>query len=424
MSIALFVFYALLFSILIYKYGMYNYFELPSGFVLLLFWIKVLAACLYIFIHQLYYAGGDIAAFQRDGCILYGCLFKSPTVFFKIMLLPRLDFLQTDLYDTIRHLRFWYDNGSLLIIKLLAIFNLFSFCNIWINTLFFELFTLTGFLSLYKIFGNYFPEKKPLLLLALFAIPSTLFWSSGIGKDGFNLTCIGLFFLCLNDIITKQFSLLKAIIIIGAIFSLLADRGYEIMLMIPGLIALYWVYNKPQNRLIKYITCYSAAAILFFLVEQQLNFGFLNFILQKQSQFVIHGLGTSMLRPLMLTADWKSFFITIPHALYRALFRPNVFQFSSIHELIYALVHSLYLLMCITLAWMHILFRKKISNLALFCIFYSVSMLIFIGWIVPNVGAMVRYTSCAYAFFTLFFVLIVDESKFAFVKKMQLFLNL
>ncbi len=419
MSVLLFIFYALLFSVLIYKYRIYRYFELPQGFVLLLFWVKVSAGLLYVYIHERYYGGGDIIAFQRDGKIVYECLFKTPSVFFKIMLLPKLDYLSTDLYDTVRHLRFWYDNGSLLIIKLLAIFNIFSFGNSWTNTIFFELFTMTGLLSLYKTFANYFPNKKVFLLIALFGIPSTLFWSSGISKDGFNLTCIGLLFLCLNDLVSKEFSLIKVVIATLSILSLLAIRGYEITIMLPGLIAMYWVYKKPKQKILKYSVCYFLSIAFFFIIEQNLNLGFLNFIVQKQNQFIENGLGKSMLQPLALAPNWQSFLFTAPHALYRALFRPNIFQFNSGHEFIYAIIHTLYLLMCLGLASLYILFRKSISNLALFCIYYSVAMMVFIGWEVPNVGAMVRYTSCAYTFFTLFFVLIVDENRFSFVRKIH-----
>jgi hypothetical protein len=250
-------------------------------------------------------------------------------------------------------------------------------------------------------------------------VPSTLFWSSGIGKDGFNLTCIGVLFLTLNQIITQKFSLKKAVLAIVSILFLLADRGYEIVLMLPGLIALYLNFKKGKFKLITYFLCYLISIISFFIVEINLKFGYLNFVLMKQKLFVNEGLGHSSLRPLLLNSSWQSFFLTVPHALYRALFRPNIFQYGSSHELIYAVIHTLYLLMCAGLLFLFFKHRKPISSLAMFCIFYSICLMIFIGWIVPNVGAMVRYTSCAYAFFTLFFVLIVDESKIKFIKTIE-----
>ncbi len=419
MNFVLFVFYALLFSILIYKYRVYSYFKLTPAFVLLLFWLKVFAGFLYLYIHQRYYGGGDTVAYQRDGSIVYHTLFSEPKAFFKIMLLPNLESINIQLFPIVKHLRFWFDNGSFLVVKMLVVFNLFTFGNIWLNTIFFELFTMIGLLSLYKVFANYFSDKKPLLLIALFAIPSTLFWSSGINKDGLILTCIGVLFMCLNDLVTKKIHLLKIFLSIISVLILLAIRGYEIVLMIPGLVALYWVYKQPSYKFFKFLGCYIFCIALFFFIENQFNLGYLNFILQKQQRFIVHGLGNSMLRPLMITPNWQSFVLTAPHALYRTLLRPNIFQFSSWHEMGYAIIHSCYLLICVALLSMHFLFRKPISGLALFCLFYAISLFVFIGWIVPNVGAMVRYSSCAYVFFTLFFVLIVDEKKFSFLSKFK-----
>ena len=274
MNFALFVFYALVFSILIYKYRVYNYFKLPPAFVLLLFWLKVFAGFLYLYIHQRYYNGGDSIAFQKDSSLLHQTIFKQPSAFFQILLLPNLHSLKLQFPYIVNHFRFWFDNGSFLVVKMLVVFNLFTFGNIWLNTMFFELFTMIGLLSLFKVFCNYFPDKKSLLLIALFAIPSTLFWSSGINKDGLILTCMGVLFMCLNDLVTKEIQLLKIFLSIISILILFAIRGYEIVLMIPGLVALYWVYKQPSFRFIKFLGCYIFCIALFFFIENQFNKAF------------------------------------------------------------------------------------------------------------------------------------------------------
>jgi hypothetical protein len=316
---------------------------------------------------------------------------------------------------------FWGDNGSLILVKLLALLNVITHQNIYINTVFFEMITMVGLLSLYRTFFLYFPDKKILLLMCVFAVPSALFWSSGIHKDGLILTCTGLLFMCLNDIVVKRFHLLKMIISITCILLLLILRGYDIMIMFPGLIALYWCYKFPKYKLLKFVLIYTISIVSFFASDAIFNLGFINFILQKQKLFLFYGLGNSLVRPLMINNHPISFLLTTPHALFRTIFRPNIFQFHSWHELVYGIINCIFLFNCFILLFFVDFKKIKISALALFCLFYSVLILIFIGWIVPNIGAMVRYTSCVMPFFTLFFVVITDEKKLAKWKFLRYF---
>jgi hypothetical protein len=384
---------------------------LSSTSVLLLFYIKLLAGILYNFIHQYYYGGGDVLRFQKNANWMYSALSENPIHYLKLVFGWYGNYVPPELAQYEKHIVFWGDNGSLFIVKILALFNLFSNQNIYTNTLFFELITMVGLLSLYKIFNDYFPTKKPLLLLCVFAIPSALFWSSGIHKDGIILTCTGLLFMCANDLVVKKFHIVKLLLSIFCILILLMIRGYDIIMMMPGLIALYWSYKFPKYKLLKFSILYGSCIFLFFFCDSIFKLGFVNFILQKQNLFLFYGKGHSLLRPLMITTNPLSFLITAPHALYRGLLRPNFLQYHSIHEMLYGIMHCLFMICCLSLLFFVNYQKKKFSGLALFCIFYSLIMMIFIGWIVPNVGAMVRYTSCAYPFFTLFFVLITDEIK-------------
>jgi hypothetical protein len=380
---------------------------------LLLFLLKVAAGVVYTFVHQFYYGGGDVLRFHKNALWMYRALANNPIHYLKLVFFWYGEYVPPELAMYEKHIIFWGDNGSLILVKLLAILDIITHQNIYINTLFFELITMVGLLSLYRTFYLYFPDKKTLLLMCVFAIPSALFWSSGVHKDGLILTCTGLLFMCLNDIVVKRFHVFKMIISITCILLLLLLRGYDIIIMFPGLAALYWCYKFPKFKLLKFISVYAFCIVSFFASDSIFNLGFINFILQKQSLFLFYGSGNSLVRPLMINHHPISFLLTAPHALYRALFRPNLFQFHTWHELVYGIINFLFLLNCLVLLFFINFKKYKISGLALFCIFYSVLMMIFIGWIVPNIGAMVRYTSCVTPFFTLFFVLITDEKKLA-----------
>ncbi|MEY4875803.1 MAG: hypothetical protein RL708_952 [Bacteroidota bacterium] len=411
MDYFLFVFYILLFSFLIYRYKIYRYFDLSPKSVLLLFLMKVFAGVAYTFVHYHYYGGGDVNRFHKNALWVYRALADNPLNYLKLVFGWYGEYVPPELAIYEKHILFWGDNGSFFLVRILAIFDIITRQNVYINTIFFEMITMVGLLSLYKIFHYYFPDKKSLLLMCVFAIPSALFWSSGIHKDGLILTCTGLLFMCANDLVVKGFHAIKLFICIICIILLLMIRGYDIIIMFPGLAALYWTYKMPKYKLLKFSFVYAACILLFFFTDSWFHLGFVNFILQKQKLFIEYGLGNSLLRPLMINNHPISFLMTAPHAIYRALFRPNIFQYHTLHELIYAIINTLFLIHCFLLLFFINFKKKKISGLALFCIFYSILMMVFIGWIVPNVGAMVRYTSCVYPFFTLFFVLVADEKK-------------
>ncbi|MEN9523600.1 MAG: hypothetical protein RL065_1977, partial [Bacteroidota bacterium] len=172
MDYILFCFYFILFSLLIYRFRIYRYFNLNSTSVLILFFVKVLAGIAYNFVHNYYYGGGDVLRFQKNANWMYSALSDNPINYIKLVFGWYGDYVPPELAPYEKHIVFWGDNGSLIIVRILALFNLLSNKNMYINTLFFELITMVGLLSLYKIFNDYFPTKKPLLLLCVFAIPS------------------------------------------------------------------------------------------------------------------------------------------------------------------------------------------------------------------------------------------------------------
>lgn len=132
----------------------------------------------------------------------------------------------------------WNDLKGNFFIKILAIFNLFSFNNYYINVIFYSFFSLVGPVAVYRVMRDVFPNKKTEVLLGTFLIPSFLYWTSGIHKEGLIFDALAIityhFYFGLKE---GRFSLKRIIYITVGFLLILALRNFLIIMLIPSLIA-------------------------------------------------------------------------------------------------------------------------------------------------------------------------------------------
>jgi hypothetical protein len=404
------IFYLIIGFIAISKFGLYKYFGLSNLNTAWLFIAKAIFALAYLKIHIYLYTNCDSHRFHRDSLIIYNTFFSDFTTYLKLLLYPAGEYIPPDLNSYILKMKMWSDEGAYLIVRFGALANVFSFGSLYINSILYQFVTILGPLSIYKTFGFWYPNKKKMILLAC-VLPSVIFWTSGFHKDGLILTSLGLFFMCASSIVIRKFTWAKFIILLISAYVLLIIRGYELILMIPGLMALYWCFSYPTYRLLKFIICYSICIFLFFKLDSAINMGFTNFIIQKQVLFVTYvGNGNTSLNLLPLIKSGQSFIMQAPNAIYRALILPNFIYVHSKVESYYGIYNSLFLILLILMMFLMFINPKKIKTLSWFCLFFSLSIFLFVGWIVPNIGAMVRYTSVAVPFLCLFFILNINEN--------------
>ena len=109
---------------------------------------------------------------------------------------------------------YWNNLRSNIIIKLLSIFDVFTNCNYFINTLFYNFMIFFGSISLYRVFIQIFPAKKSTLVVTLFLLPSFLYFTSGIHRDGLIFLSLGVVCYNMFCLIRKEGAVLKRIIFI------------------------------------------------------------------------------------------------------------------------------------------------------------------------------------------------------------------
>ena len=79
---------------------------------------------------------------------------------------------------------FWNDLRGNILIKLVSVFNIFSRGDYYINSLFFNFLVFFGHVALYKLFMKIYPGRQWLVITGCFLLPSAMYFSSGIHKDG------------------------------------------------------------------------------------------------------------------------------------------------------------------------------------------------------------------------------------------------
>src|SRR5579872_1700801 len=183
MHIALFILYSALCGYGILKLPFFRRTGIRPGILLAFFAIHVGAGCLHNLIAWRYYPDhGDIWDSFREGIQLR-------------------NWLQTDFQQFLASNSRWTDfthNGVKFIHLIL---NLLSMDNLYINTLLFAFPVFLGNTALSFVFRRHF--QAPLTPLVVFLLPSTLFWTACVFREGVLYMLLGFFFYQLDRVFSS-----------------------------------------------------------------------------------------------------------------------------------------------------------------------------------------------------------------------------
>jgi hypothetical protein len=297
---------------------------------------------------------------------------------------------------------------------MLSLFDLFSLKSFLINTLFFNFLIFFGCVALYKVFIKIFPNGFYQLIICIFLLPSALFFSAMIHRDGLILLSLSMIiyhlFFILNE---RQFSWKRIFIMTLFLLLIFLLRNFVFIALIPALVA--WILSKkfPKHVFICFIGVYVFTAVMFF------SSGFISsrtdlpkYASERQQSFVEIGkMGTSTMNINSLYPNFKSFLINAPQALNHSLMRPYLSKMGNVQYVPFATE-----ILIIEILFLIFLFYRKrsiiINSIISFGIFFSLTMLLIIGYTVPIIGAIVRYRSIYLIFLLIPLVCYTDWKKF------------
>jgi hypothetical protein len=392
----LFISYLVLFAWLTTQTRFFNKTGLTKPQLVIIFLLKVIVGIFYGWMGNFY--GGfaqmiDTWNYHHNSLIEYQILQQNPHEYFTNLF---YDPYTKDGLDSFLGSRdsYWNDLKANVFIKLLSIFDIFSFGQYYVNVIFYEYLSLFGPMAVYRVLIDVFPRKKNIVLLTIFFVPSFFYWASGIHKEGLIFTGIALIVYHIyfaNK--EKRFAVKRWLGILLGLFILLLLRNFLLVIILPAIGAWILANKWPRYSFYFFTAIYLLGSIVFFTSRYvDARFDFPKAVVDKQQAF-IQNIGNSSIPIEELEPTVISFLKNTPQAFSLSVLRPYPSDVRHLLSLA-ATVETELLLLLILL----FLFFKKPNtttekNILYFCAFFSISLLLAIGFSVNNLGAIVRYRS-------------------------------
>ncbi len=396
MEYLLFVVYLVVFAWLVTKIRFFRRTELSKPQLIIVFLLKVMAGIFYGWI-GLYYGGlaqmQDTWTYHYNSITETKLLYSHPQEYLTNLFKDPYDNGITKFFETTDS--YWNDLKGNIFIKILSVFNVLSGGYYYINVIFYSFITLFGSLAIFRVMDDVFPGKKLLIALATFLLPSFLYWGSGLHKEGMIFTGIGLVIYGMYfGMKEKKFGAWRILSILFGLILVISLRNFLIILLLPALFAWVLAHQKPRYGLSIFAGLYVLFIIGFFTlryVNPKLDFP--QAVVNKQQEFKkLQGGSTIPMKDLEPTAI--SFLKNTPQAINLSTIRPYPSDVKHILSLAAAIEIDVYLALFICLLFFRVNGKDyQGKNLMNFCIFFSFTLLMAIGFSVNNLGAIVRYRS-------------------------------
>ncbi len=409
MSYLLFLLFIILCCWLITRISFFTNSGISHRHLIILFLIRVIVAMFGCYLAIYYFPVSDSLAFQNMGDQEYQLLFHQPTEYFTNLFHSNYSNKFSGVLEV--NQSYWNDLRSNLIIKLISILNIFSGSNFYINTLLFNFLIFFSSTALYKVFIQEFPKASRLLIFCIFLLPSSLFFSAAIHRDGLILLMIAMVMYHFYFLL-KRFSIKRILWLLLFLLFVFLLRSFVFLFLMPALIAWFIAYQKPKFAFLSFIIVYAFSILFFFLspfISNKIDFP--NYVAERQNEFILLSKeANSTISIDTLQPNLKGFIHNAPQAFNHSVMRPYLNEISNLTYLPFSaeifLMEMLFVLF--------LFFKRKNLHpppIIYFGIFFSVSTLLIIGYTIPILGALVRYRSIYLMFLFIPLLLYIDWEK-------------
>jgi hypothetical protein len=374
---------------------------LSVNFICTIFIVKVLLGILYTFIHFKLYGGADISDYYNDSIIIYNTLPENPLKFLFLTFGPNnLHHIPHFISSEVDSMGYWGDSSSYSIVRFYAFSNLLSGGNIYTAAVFMAFITSTGLFLFYKASLNIVPHLSDSIVVKIlfFGIPSVMFWSSGVHKEGLILFGLGVFFYCLSEIYSaKNIRFKDGFRLIFSLFIIWYVRDFVFYLLLPGMVAFMITILTGNKRIIAVYICVYLFFILsgmlyrFSLKTEKVNY--LEAIKIKNEQFRDLKGGNTFIEIPTVKPDLIYVLKSVPKALSLSLAAPFYIENKKWFHFIFIIENFMFLMIIAALFYSVIKNGFTPNSFFIWQLIFAVSILILIGLVVSNIGAIIRYRS-------------------------------
>jgi hypothetical protein len=408
---------------MISKYRFFQNSPFSSRSLQLAFLIRMLSSLVVYYIYSSHYpirAEADTFKYFDDSYYMAQAFWEHPIDFFQMLF--GIDCNSAYFNETyFNNMSNWvrsYDNGLLndnrLVIRFNAFIRIFSFGNYHIHALVFNLIAFLGSVSMGNVFYAV-SKSKIKSYLAVFVIPSVIFWSSGIFKESILIFALGIFLFHFYNVSKGKWKIKSGIILLGTLAILLVMKLYVFLAFLPACVCYFMARNKAKP-ILTYLTVYTVFLLLgLALASLAPQYSFINLIVDKQRDFInlsqFFEVNSAFSMDYLEPTLW-SLLKACPEAILNVFTKPwlgEVNSFLFIPPLFENLLLFVLFLFCF-------LWRKKLNSVQIrfvfFCLTFTLVMYLIIGLTTPITGALVRYKIPSAPFLWFSVLMILNTRKF------------
>lgn len=347
------------------------------------FAIKALLGILYGYVFFHFYNGDDTWKFFNASLNETQLLLNRPSVFFTNEFTP-WNSIATGRNTTEIVSNYLNELQYVLLVKTMAVMNLITGSNYYINAVLFNVVFFFGHYWLYKLMTELFPVKKQLYFGLIFFFLPAVFWLSGIRADGLLFFFLGmlLYNACTK---TKRGHWKTLLIVIGFAGTLICRQQVAVLAALA--LAAKFIIERTGKPVMVLSILYSAAIILFFVPGLNLSASMAEkqheFLQLKGTKFEIGSLDPSPV----------SYIKAFPQAAANIFFRPLPWEAKGILQLLASVeIAAFWAIIIASVVYRHRFWKIRLFHPVILSILaFGITTYIFISYIVPFPGAYVRY---------------------------------
>jgi len=393
------------------------------------FLVKVGCGLLVYVIYAFYYGNrleSDTFKYFDDSFYLYEALFTKPLDFFKMLFGIQCegDYFDTNYYDKMNN---WYRvyenslyNDNRLIIRVNAVLRIFSFGNYHVHSIILNFIAFIGSIGLARFFMH-FVQSKWKVYMAVFLVPSVVFWSSGILKESLLIFAMGIFCYYIYRLATEKKG--KYLIYLLVPFCLLILlKFYVFVAFFPAILG--WYFSQATKlKWLAYPLVFGILTIIAVILGiSNPAYDFIAILVRKQHDFINMSIAfavNSAIHMDFLEENLFSLLAAVPMGIVNSLTRPWPNEIKNF-LFVPAVLENILLLFAIIFA----LFQKKKSTISslifiVFCFLFTFLLYAIIGISTPILGALVRYKIPAMPFLTIAVLAFIQLENISYIKNLK-----
>lgn len=368
-------------------------------------------------VYTLYYNGGDTTQYFSDAIMVNKLFFKNPAHGLDVII-NGLNAEKLRYFDPeIGYPAYWRGTSTSLVVQFVTVFSFFGLRGYIPTSVILAWISFLGIWNLYRVFLSEFPKLSREMAIAIFFIPSVLFWGSGILKDTFTLSALGYYVYAFYFGVIKHKNVFRNLIVIVISLSLIVIiKPYIFIAVVPG--SVIWFTNNLLRQIGGKVLRLALAPVFLimfavgaYMVVYYMGGSLGNF---SADQLVDRAIVTQR----DLKSDYyrgNSFDIgefdnsfgsilrVMPAAMIAGLFRPFILEARNVMMVVSALENLFFLVI-----FLKVLYQVKVigffrffvrNDLLTFSLVFSFFFAFAIGLSTSNFGSLVRYKIPAIPFF-------------------------